>query len=190
MPIRSIDRYYSCGVYHPYKIQGEHNPRRDALTYKMMDLKNPDCVNYKVAVQHFTEMWTEKLRSLTLGDARLVNRPFNLAIVPRHEQNMVSSGLLAVAAGAAAKIGYLPMPPHILLRRTFTVPSSHMNSGERLVMTHINSIEVIKRNLFLNLPTVLLDDVKTTGVSMSACKFLLEQAGSGIVIPMPILETA
>ncbi|MEL4293018.1 hypothetical protein [Shewanella xiamenensis] len=190
MPISSIDRYFSCGVYHPYKIQGVHNPRRDALTFKMMDFKNPDCSNHNAAVKEFTEMWTAVLKSINLNGSPLVKRPFNLAIVPKHEKDKVSSGLISVAAGAAARIGYTPLPPLILLRRTYTVPSSHMNTGERLVMTHVNSIEVVKKNLVLNLPTVLLDDVKTTGVSMSACKFLLEQAGSGIVIPMPILETA
>ncbi|HEL8698435.1 phosphoribosyltransferase [Klebsiella pneumoniae] len=37
---------------------------------------------------------------------------------------------------------------------------------------------------------LLLDDVKTTGGSLSACFYLLESAGAGVTIPLSLLETA
>lgn len=190
MPVQLIDRYWSCGVYHPYRIMGERNPNCDELTFKMMDLKNPNCQAHSQAVEYFAKRWGDLLTSLLVDNRRLVEQNFNIAIIPKHERGRVSEGLQAVAGIVATRIGYLPNPPPIILYRKYDVPSAHNSSGGRSVMTHIDSIEVLKNNLLKGAPTVLLDDVKTTGVSMSACRQLLEQAGSGVVIPMPILETA
>ncbi len=191
MPVQLIDRYWSCGIYHPYRVMGERNPNCDVLTFKMMDLKNPNHSNHKAAVDFFANLWINKLKSLMLADRRyLVNIPFNIAIIPQHETDMISPGLLSIAKSATDKLKYLPSPPPILLRRKYDVPSAHKSSGGRSIMTHMDSIEVLRDNLIVGAPTVLLDDVKTTGVSMAACRQLLEQAGSGLVVPMPILETA
>lgn len=188
MPVQLIDRYSSCGVYHPYRIMGERNPNCDHLTYKMMDLKNPDCPNHKQAVEFFSNLWIKELVKIRVDGLPLASHKFNIAVIPKHEQGLVSQGLMSIVSAAFQEFGQKPPPP-IILNRKYTVPSSH-NGGGRSMAVHLNSIEVNQRVLVKGIPTVLLDDVKTTGVSMSACSCLLKQAGSGVVIPMPLLETA
>lgn len=75
------------------------------------------------------------------------------------------------------------------LERTRTVPSAHREGGDRSISGHMSTIRVKGGNL-RGRNVLLLDDVKTTGGSLSACFYLLESAGAGVTIPLSLLETA
>ncbi|MBO2568609.1 hypothetical protein I6M39_06290 [Shewanella algae] len=186
-----ITKYFSCGTYQPYRVCGVDNPHRNELTFKMMDLKNPSCAGHQKAVAYFADLWLQTLSGVAINGKPLVDlaHQLNIAIIPRHEKDKVAPGLLNLAKIVYKELTQSKSTFPIVLRRKITIASAH-NGGDRSVYIHQQSIEVVPRTLRLGLPTLLLDDVKTTGASMNACKNLLESAGSGIVIPCPLLETA
>ncbi|HCG8623120.1 TPA: hypothetical protein NJ576_003838 [Vibrio parahaemolyticus] len=160
---------YSLIDYHPYRKLGEDNPDRDRNTYKMMDLKNSEHPNHQSAVNHFGAMFDAGTHRLLefLGTDKI-----QVAIVPSSKVGKQSKGLEGVLAHV--KDVELLYNPNFLVR-TVDIQSSH-EGGQRSVVEHLRTIAV-KVAPDPSLPMILLDDVKTTGASLDACKQLLEAVG-------------
>ncbi|MBS4726279.1 phosphoribosyltransferase [Aeromonas veronii] len=179
----------SCGVYYPYAVQ-RRNGRRDPLSCMMMDFKNSNCPGHRASISHFTALLNERLERLHYADrrGRLVDQEVQVAIVPSHNAGRVSAALTEVVRGIAQLHRNLSAP--VLLERITDVPSAHEENGDRSIPHHMQTIRVIAANLRPNIPIILLDDVTTTGGSMSACYHLLKQAGATEIYPIALLETA
>lgn len=182
-------KVYSCGVYHPYWIaQGERNTACDRISKLMMDFKKEDNPNHLYAVNYFSELAIKELAKYHFRDGSdFVSRPFLVAIVPSHTKGRVSPALVTVAENIVK--AYPNGVVKLCLERTVTVPSAHLEGGDRSIDGHMDSIEVNDDN-FDKRNVLLMDDVKTTGGSMSACSHLLMKAGAIKVLPLALLETA
>lgn len=52
LPVKVLN----CGVYHPWRYRGEHNPHRDATTRTMMNFKEPTDRRHAQAVKELGAM--------------------------------------------------------------------------------------------------------------------------------------
>lgn len=179
----------SCGLYHPYWYQGERNRNNDEISRLMMDFKDEGNRNHRKAVNRFSQMAIDKVGGLVIrgGGGRFVEHPFSIAVVPSHTAGRISPALLEVAERVAQN--YRRGIVDCVLERTRTVPSAHREGGDRSITGHMSSIRVRGGNL-QGRNMILLDDVKTTGGSLSACFYLVENAGAGVIMPLSLLETA
>lgn len=180
---------YSCGIYHPYRHLGERNPQNDALSRTMMDFKNEQDRKHDQAVKHFAKLVIERIGNLHIpnGRGRFVEYPFDIAIVPSHTAGRISPALINVAQLITRT--YSKGSVNCCLTRMQTVPSAHREGGDRSVAGHMSSISTQNRNL-QGKNVLLLDDVKTSGGSLTACYYLLEAAGAGLIMAVALLETA
>ncbi|RBW83030.1 hypothetical protein DS960_22815 [Escherichia coli] len=180
----------SCGVYHPYKYLGERNPRCDDISRLMMDFKNEGHRNYQRAINRFSQLAIETVRGLRIPGRPheyFVEHPFSIAVVPSHTAGRVSPALIEVAERIVRV--YRCGDVNCCLERFRSVPSAHREGGDRSITGHMSTIRVIGGNLH-GRNVLLLNDVKTTGGSLSACFYLLESAGAGVIIPLSLLKTA
>jgi len=179
----------SCGLYHPYRYLGDKNPHNDAVSRKMMDFKDETNGGHQRAITHFSQLAISQLDKMVItGDrGKFVDWPFFIAIVPSHIEGRISPALQVVAQRIAT--AYPNGIVYNCLRRTRTVPSAHKEGGDRSIVGHMSTISAQGCNL-QGRNVLLLDDVKTTGGSLSACYYLLESSGAGIILPFALLETA
>lgn len=180
---------HSCGLYHPYWHMGVKNPQNDRLSRMMMDFKNEQDPNHQRAKNHFSDLVINKLRQIKIRNTNryFLEFPFIISIVPSHTAGRISPALDAVAQRITR--AFPNGAVYNCLNRTRTVPSAHREGGDRSVAGHMSSINTMGCNL-QGRNVLLLDDVKTTGGSLTACYHLLEAAGAGVVIPLALLETA
>ncbi len=164
-------------------------PTNDELSRQMMDFKDEDNRNHQRAINRFSELAIDKVGRLVIrgGGGRFVESPFSIAIVPSHTSGRISPALIEVAERVVRT--YRRGNVDCCLERTRTVPSAHREGGDRSISGHMSTIRVKGGNL-RGRNVLLLDDVKTTGGSLSACFYLLESAGAGVTIPLSLLETA
>lgn len=178
---------FSCGTYHPYRYRGEKNPKAgDRLSKAMMDFKDETNFNHKQAVKIFSDLLLKKLKNATYNGKPFTSYKFEVTIVPSHTSGRVSPALVAIALEVCNRnqLGTYVQS----LKRNTTVASAHKEGGDRSIANHMSTISVVTN--VVGKVVLLIDDVTTTGGSMSACKYLLSDAGATVVLPLSLLETA
>lgn len=186
-------RIASCGKYYPLDVQKARGSR-DQVSCFMMDFKNSKCPGHARSISYFGKMLVNKVEQYNRRGRsgqliQLLDNLVQIAIVPSHEKDCVSPALIAIAEMVAKKHAKtVILKP--LLRRTVSVLSAHKDNGDRSIEHHMRTIRVVTENLRPNIPVFLIDDVTTSGGSMSACYHLLEQAGASEIYPIALLETS
>jgi predicted amidophosphoribosyltransferase len=171
-----------------YLSNGDKNPKIDAVTHHILNLKhNPgaekhDPHRHAKAVTFFS-------RRLTVALGRLSEKqtPKLAVMIPSSTAHNISEGLASIVLNACHPRSI----PHncSCLTRVKSV-SKKATGGSRSVEQHFHSI-IIEGNAFERGSRILLiDDVTTTGNSMRACKQLLQDAGAGDVIMLALTQTA
>ncbi|WP_456071710.1 phosphoribosyltransferase family protein [Enterobacter quasiroggenkampii] len=184
-------KVFCCGTYHPYRYRGERNPKAgDLLSRAMMDLKDHNNQNHKKAIQTFSNLIIDELERYIIGKKEnkkdFTSVPFEVCVVPSHEEGKVSSALQTIAQKICEH--YENGKVSQSLQRKTTVPSAHKDNGDRSVANHMATISVVSD--VKNKVILLIDDVTTTGGSMIACVNLLKSKGARTVLPLALLETA
>ncbi|HHR0587303.1 phosphoribosyltransferase family protein [Klebsiella aerogenes] len=185
-------KIYNCGTYHPYRYRGALNPKAgDSLSRSMMDLKDPKNGNYNAAIQSFSTLIIKELPRFRyrFGNAgswtKHIDVPFEVVVIPSHEKGKISKALEAIAKNICRHYANGTFSQSLM--RNVTVESAH-KGGDRSVENHMNTISVISK--VSGKVIVLIDDVTTTGGSMTACVNLLKSKGAKVVLPLALLETA
>lgn len=176
------------GNYVPWHSQLEQGIRCN-LSKKMMDFKKVSDPRHAAAVEFFATRFCSDIALYRWATSKkfCVREPLQIAIVPSHTKDGISPALITVAQALAAKHENV----HVItsLKRTQTVRSAHDEGGDRSISHHMQTIEVDTELLIPDVPVLLLDDVATSGGSMSACYHLLRQAGVKKILPYSLLQT-
>lgn len=160
---------YCLRDYNPYWIHADRNPAfRTATDGRLLDLKD----NRDHGVENAARDFKDGLRQLGLRDGTV------LAVVPGHMARASNEGdpLARVVALLARQDGrYVPMVDSLI--RTETVEKKTLG-GSRGVGVDLRSMKVTNPAALRNRTVVILDDVSTTGGTLSAARQLVERAGA------------
>lgn len=171
---------YCLREYNPYRIQGVQNPAFLAATDgRLLDLKDGTDRGIKYAARDFND----ELGQLHLPDGTV------LAVVPSHATSASNKGspLARVAALLARQDSrYVPMVDSLI--RTETVEKK-THGGSRDVEVDIRSIKVTNPSVLRSKTVVILDDVSTTGGTLSAARLLVERVGAERVAAVALGRT-
>lgn len=106
--------------------------------------------------------------------------------VPSSTFGKTDSGIMKLAK-MLSKQGYERIDATSCLVRKVSVKPNHMG-GERSITKHLNSIEVVNQYLIKGQIVILLDDVCTSGNTLTACTQLLMEAGAAEVKQYALLR--
>ena len=171
-------RVYRLGTYHPYRLDGEINPKVDKISKTMMDLKNSGSRGHSAAIEYFAKALRQGLEHVFKEDDVI-----HIVIAPSSEEGVISSALRSVVESCGRSNTHLVDG----LKRTTGVESSH-SGGIRSHSLHMSSIScdaAIPEDAIV----IVLDDVYTTGSTMSACIELLNNSGAKIILGFALLKT-
>lgn len=172
MTVRGVFHFY--GTYRPWsehKRYGGDSSNYPEFSGRMLDLKK----GHAVAVEFF-----RKVVEPSLGDN------FAIAIVPSHDPTSTESGLKTLVQQLAGVRGRVDASSCLV--RTAKIDKL-AKGGDRSIDVHMSSIVVRNANLIKGAAVLLLDDVKTSGHSLMACRRLLLDAGAGAVQCAALGET-
>lgn len=166
---------YACGPYHPYRVDGEKNPKFDSHSGFILTSKASQERSFGSAIKYFAELISPEVRSWQLeqhlpeGTNLLMmgDKPFvDVALVPSSKVGKVSDGLAQIMSRVCARDRRLTLRPS-LLTRTKEIKKL-ATGGDRSRQTHLDSIKLTTpenpADIFL-----LVDDVCTSGNSLIAC---------------------
>lgn len=178
---------FCFGEYHPYRVAGGQNPKCDSESRMMMDFKEPTHRNHEKAVSHFTKSLIADLQTLTWKKIPITSYDFIVTVVPSHTAGKISPALENIARKVCQNFE-LWSYSQILTRYT-SVPSSHKEGGQRSIVTHLSSIKVDTKMDVAGKRVLILDDVKTTGSTLTACHNLIQDAKAALIVPVALMET-
>ncbi len=173
-------------LYDYYPWHNNKNPEINFVTFKMLNLKKKGDGKEAYARGHSVDFFTTALKKSILPLVQASGSDNVVCIVPSHEKDILSSGLLEMLNKLIKEFGFTNT--NNLLRRTKTVESAH-GGGDRSKQHHLDSIEAIYTDQFINKTVFLFDDVTSTGHSLNACKKILLNAGATEVIMIALGQT-
>lgn len=175
MPFKTELEYeevYHLGDYHPYWSEGRKNPKFDAFSGKILDIKKPE----------------PDERALTYFAGKIGNiiKPgIAIAVVPGHDPAKVASGIRTIAQVLA--LDNRVDATSCLMRNKKIEKLA--TGGSRHPKVHHDSIIVKNVNLIKGANVLLLDDVSTSNNSILVCKEILLKAGAAKVTCLALGQT-
>jgi len=167
--------FYYMDTYHPYR-SGE-NPNWNAFSGKVLDLKN----GKQIGIDHFHDLLLQK--KLYDGDYAIVTvPPSDPAKFATHGTNLLVNTLFERCIIKKIINGH-----DFLVRHTKVTKSV---SGNRSIEKHLGSIHINDKKQVNGKTVLLIDDVTTTGNSLTACAQILTEAGCKKVISLALAQTA
>lgn len=164
----------SLGDYHPWKWHkagGGNWDNYDKISRRIIDLKNND----EKAIDFFSTILDE-----------LIAPNISLAYVPSHDSTKKTSGIRRLVQKLANRKARKDATGCIV--RTQTIPKlSH--GGKRDIGVQLNSLKIVSPEKIYGCALLIIDDVTTTGNSLSACRRLFFEAGAAQVRVMALGET-
>ena len=169
--------------YHPVYKFGERNPAFSSSidSKKLLDFKDSNNTKHTAAVTYFAG----KTRTY-FGKNGVSLTDFNLAaIVPSSLKGHYSQGLYALLQQVGE--GSLQVRSDVLVR-SISIQAMH-NGGLRDPQVHAQSIIVPHPELVKGARILLMDDVTTTGVTLTACCNILTTFGAADVYCLALGRT-
>jgi hypothetical protein len=164
------DGYCYLHEYQPYRILGERNPKFDADSRRILDLKDGE----DGAIQHYHKLLLP-----------LIHRGVALVALPSHDPQKATSGIRKLVAGLA-ETGHFEDHHRSLLR--IQKIAKLAAGGERGFQIQFDSMRV---KLPKDVPQriLILDDVVTTGSSLKAARQHCLDAGATRVHCLALART-
>ena len=162
----NLKENYYLRNYHRLRLQGEENPYFDDWSEKLLELKNQ--------TQNVVDFWCDELEQHWDKDF------FAIAVVPSSSSKNKISGIHLVAK-KIAKSRQVPINDATSCLIRYRDIEKLASGGSRELTVHLQSIEVKNSHLIKDKNVLLVDDISTSGNSLSACKELLMKAGASKV---------
>lgn len=161
---------FDLGRYHPW--HDGHNPNFDEFSRLILDVKDQRIkgINY----------FTDRLRSILSGTEEYV-----ICVIPTHAVGTAPSGIRTIAKQLCS---HPVIDGTDVISRIFEMPKKTVG-GSRDRQLEIKSLAVMNESIVRGRQVLLLDDVTTTGTSLKAGKYLIEQAGAEIVVLLALART-
>jgi ComF family protein len=108
--------------------------------------------------------------------------------VPSHPRRQRERGVdqSALLAAALARRASLPLAPRALMRTRYTVPQVALTPAERLQNIDRETFAAPEPAPLHGRRILLIDDVTTTGATLSACAARLREAGAAAVFALTL----
>ena len=166
----ALQEIFNLGIYHPW--HDGHNPNFDDFSCVILDVKDQHIkgINYFV----------NRLRSILSSTEEYV-----ICIIPTHTVGTAPSGIRTIAKQLCS---HPVIDGTEVISRALEIPEKTMG-GSRDMQLEIESLTVLNENVVRGRQVLLLDDVTTTGTSLKAGKYLIEQAGAEIVVLLALART-
>lgn len=143
---------------------------------KKLDTKSCEYHYYKVAIDYFIDRLYHILSD---------TEEYVICVIPSHAVGTAPSGIRTIAKQLCTH----PIIDRTnLISRVFEMPKKSMG-GPRNLKLEIESIAVRDESIIRDRQILLLDDVTTTGTSLKAGKYILEEAGAKIVTLLALSKT-
>jgi len=160
-----------------------------SLFYDKRDRKYCDSIiNFKASepsmVRYFKRFFIASFPAITGG---VPLSDFLICMVPSHEKDKWNNGIANVISDYRDKFACADCSH--LLKRTTTIEKQAYNTTERLIDTHLQSIEVDWKGELPRKKAILFDDISTSGTSMRACEILLKNRGVQVVHKVSLAYT-
>lgn len=170
-PDGASDEIFYLNYYRPYRIGGVLNPDCDALSRKLMDLKDRQVG----AIDHFCRATED-----------ILGHGFPITTVPPSQVSEIDSGIATLCKRLATNNR---IDATSCLVRTRSVPSAARSGGDRAAEERASTIAVRNPEIVRGQHILLLDDVTTTGHMLRVCEQRLVQAGAASVKKAALLQT-
>ena len=160
-----------------------------SLFYDKRDRKYCDSIiNFKESepsmVRYFKRFFIASFPAITGG---LPLSDFLICMVPSHEKGKCNDGIANVISDCRDMFACADCSH--LLKRTATIEKQSYNTSERLINTHLQSIDVDWEGKLPRTKAILFDDISTSGTSMRACEMLLQNRGIQVVHKVSLAYT-
>ena len=116
------------------------------------------------------------------------SEPVIVALAPGHEANSSGHGFLCEIVAEVVRNNPRLQDGSKLLRRTKTIEKA-TKGGPRDVKLHMESIEVTNPEAVVGRVVYILDDVWTTGATLTACEKLVAGAGAREIKLLAVAKT-
>ena len=166
----TLQEIFDLGGYHPW--HDGHNPNFDEFSRLILDVKD----QRKKGINYFTN----RLRSI-LSDTE----EYVICVIPTHAVGTAPSGIRTIAKKLCS---HPVIDGTNVISRAFEMPKKTVG-GSRDIQLEIKSLAVMNESIVRGRQALLLDDVTTTGTSLKAGKYLIEQAGAEIVALLALART-
>ena len=166
----ALQEIFDLGLYHPW--HDGHNPNFDVFSRVILDVKDQHIqgINY----------CTNRLRSILSSTEEYV-----ICVTPTHAAGTEPSGIRTIAKRLCS---HSVIDGTDVISRVFEVPKKTAG-GSRDMQLEIKSLAVLNESVVRGRQVLLLDDVTTTGTSLKAGKYLIEQAGAEMVVLLALART-
>ncbi len=108
-----------------------------------------------------------------------------ICVIPTHAAGTAPSGIRTIAKQLCS---HLVIDGTDVISRVFEIPKKTVGESSDMQL-EIKSLAVTDESVVRGRQVLLLDDVTTTGTSLKAGKYLIEQAGAEIVVLLALART-
>ncbi len=166
----ALQDIFNLGIYHT-RDDG-HNLNFDVFSRVILDVKDQHIkgINY----------CTNRLRSILSSTEEYV-----ICVIPTHAVGTEPSGIRTIAKRLCS---HSVIDGTDVLSRVFEIPKKTAG-GSCDIPSELKSLVVTDESVVRGRQVLLLDDVTTTGTSLKAGKYLIDQAGAEIVVLLALART-
>ena len=189
-PVREIEPFGVGGTHEfvPYSVEytpGKRMSPENELIFKLKDFPDKNIIDF--AAREFAAIVTEDIPIIAIGDTK--HDDALITWIPRRRASVRKFGFDHMERTAKALSGKLSIPALPLIKRlTLSYEQKQLNRRERRI--NAERTMTVRDGVSLKGKVVLLiDDIVTTGASLSAASKLLLDAGAQHVIPMALAAT-
>jgi len=199
---------FSPGGLKTLRLSAISTPLIELMDQEFIDILNP-CLGFYKSTTNFCEVVTEddfthELLKIKNRDKNVINQ-YSLKVlsilksykkylkdsvictVPSSTEGRTNTGITQFAE-ALLKASIFIDGIH-LLKRSHTLPKNSTSSHRTTKDDHLRTIFIEKDSLIKNKTIFLIDDIRTTGISLESCREILETTGAAEVITMSLGQT-